>query len=877
MSEVLRFANREEELAYLRSRIEGLQNENEARQEVRTIQREIPKSEVESSHVRATVEKIVEHSPDKQLEEMIQVSNEKGVMHALAVVEKIKDWKHEDDFHDYLVSETRGGRVVRGVEKGPLYRAVNMTLFEVRLPESEEGSQRDLKTLISSMEQFYAGMISVSEKSTIGKNYLVLEVANSEGSEEAVFFVSVPNEKRSLFEKHLRGVFPRVELIERLNDYNVFTSGSFVLGAKGALSGPSAYSLKTFEGFDHDPLSGILNAFNKLPKHGSGAALQIVFNPQGDLYNFQYQEGIKKLEKGMKAKEALAERSLTGEVTHEFFSLFKSSSKKEEKVDAEAVDRVKKKLESPTVAVNLRVIASAPSREEAQSILQSLESAFNQFEIPQIQKIVWKEEKDAEFFRAFTFRLYTEDVLPLNLRELTSLIHFHTTLAATGTLKTKRVSEAASPKEMEDRGIILGVNTFQGSEKKIYFAPEDRLRHFYVVGQTGTGKTTLLKNMVIEDMQAGEGVCFIDPHGSDIEDILGRVPEHRKEDVIYFDPAYTARPMALNMLEYDSRYPEQKTFVVNEMLGIFNKLFDMKTAGGPVFEQYFRNAVLLTIDDPESGSTLLDVSRVLSNKEYRQKKIEKCRNPLVIQFWKEVAEKAGGEAALQNVVPYVVSKFDNFLANDIMRPVVAQERSSFNFREVMDSKKILLVNLSKGRLGELNANLIGLILVGKILMAALSRADSPGANFPPFYLYIDEFQNITTDSLISILSEARKYKLSLTVAHQFLSQIDEEIRSAVFGNVGSLAAFRLGREDSEVMEKQFAPVFKAEDLQNLENFNAFVKLLVHGIPQKAFNLRLLKPEPAQRDTVDPLKELSYLKYGRNREEVEKEILDKYQK
>src|SRR3989344_4881723 len=260
--------------------------------------------------------------------------------------------------------------------------------------------------------------------------------------------------------------------------------------------------------------------------------------------------------------------------------------------------------------------------------------------------------------------------------------------------------------------------------------------------------------MIAQDIANGEGVCMIDPHGSDIDDVLASVPPERYDDVVYFDPSYTARPTALNMLEYDTRFPEQKTFVVNEMLSIFNKLFDMKTAGGPMFEQYFRNAVLLTIDDPATGNTLLDVSRVLSNAEFRAEKLAHCTNPLVSQFWREVAGKAEGEASLQNIVPYIVSKFDNFLSNDIMRPVVAQGKSTFNFRELMDERKILLVNLSKGRLGDINANLIGLILVGKILMAALSRVDSPGKDLPPFYLYIDEFQNITTDSIATILSEA---------------------------------------------------------------------------------------------------------------------------
>ena len=406
----------------------------------------------------------------------------------------------------------------------------------------------------------------------------------------------------------------------------------------------------------------------------------------------------------------------------------------------------------------------------------------------------------------------------------------------------------------------------------------DRRRHFYVIGQTGTGKSTLLKNMIVQDIQKGNGVCMIDPHGIDILDVLSMVPPERYDDVIYFDPSYTARPMALNMLEYDERYPEQKTFVVNELFNIFQKLYGaVPESMGPMFEQYFRNATMLVIEDPTTGSTLLDVSRVLSDKAYRQLKLSHCKNPVIVQFWREVAEKAGGEGALANIVPYITSKFDVFLANDFMRPIVAQEKSVFNFRQIMDEKKILLVNLAKGRLGDINANLIGLILVGKILMATLSRVDSFGQELPSFYFYIDEFQNVTTDSISTILSEARKYKLSLNVAHQFIAQLGEGIRDSVFGNVGSMAVFRVGSDDAEYLEKQFAPTFSVQDLMNIDNRQAYIKLLVNGKPVKPFNLDILPPERGDAARVEALKQLSYTKYGKDRAEVEALILEKYKK
>jgi hypothetical protein len=384
--------------------------------------------------------------------------------------------------------------------------------------------------------------------------------------------------------------------------------------------------------------------------------------------------------------------------------------------------------------------------------------------------------------------------------------------------------------------------------------------------------------MIEQDIRRGNGLCYVDPHGMDILKVLASVPPERFQDVIYFDPSHVEQPMALNMLEYDPAHPEQKTFVVNELFSIFQKLYGaVPESMGPMFEQYFRNATMLVIEDPSSGSTLLDVSRVMANKAFRELKISRCKNPVVVEFWKEVAEKAGGEASLANMVPYITSKFDVFLANEIMRPIIAQEKSSFNFRDIMDNKKILLVNLSKGRLGDINSNLIGLILVGKILMAALSRNDIAHTDFPPFYLYIDEFQNITTDSIATILSEARKYKLSLTIAHQFIAQLQEKIRDAVFGNVGSVVSFRTSAEDSEYLEKIFAPVFSSKDIMNLDNLNAVAKILVGGKSTKAFNFAETYPPKGDPQIVETLKQLSYITYGGDRAAIEEEILKKYKK
>jgi len=442
-------------------------------------------------------------------------------------------------------------------------------------------------------------------------------------------------------------------------------------------------------------------------------------------------------------------------------------------------------------------------------------------------------------------------------------------------LKRSFAKQTPAPVDMPNEGITIGLNRYGAEERPVRFDAADRLRHCYVIGQTGTGKTGMLKNMLIQDIKNGEGVAFIDPHGNDIEDVLAAVPPERIDDVIYFDPAYTARPMGLNMLEYDRARPEMKTFVVDEVYGIFRKLYaDVPEAFGPMFEQYYRNAVQLVVEDPESGSTFVEVPRIFADPEFRNLKLSHCNNPIIVQFWKKIAEAAQGDPSLENVAPYITSKFDVFLTNDIMRPIVSQEKSSFDFRKIMDGRKIFLANLSKGRLGDRNTALLGLILVSKFLQAAFSRVDSR-EEFPIFYLYIDEFQNFATPSIGTILSEARKYKLSLTIAHQFIAQLDEKIRDAVIGNVGTKAAFRVGTTDAEFLAKQFEPGFSAPDLENLPNRHAVLSLLVNGVPARPFSIQTQNLPEFNYSRVDMMKKLSYETYGRSREEVEEDVRKKF--
>ncbi len=832
---------------------------------------------------------------DATIAELQGIMETKGVKNALSVLEKLKNPHIEDDFHRFLVQYIAKGMQVAGfAEKQPAWKALHMTLYEISLPEAsaKDGERsKSLKELISAMEQFYSGMLAVQSADPSEPAYLSMELAVPVNKAELSFFVAIPNHKRDLFEKQLLSIFPSAELTHQPNDYNVFVEDGLASASVAQLEKRPALPLRDYQDFDYDPLNGLLNAFGKIEHQGEGAALQIILEPVGPRYTDHYRKILAALRKGENRDSALSTpESLLGFAARDISRTFFGGDKKKRDEEHDRlrsteanktdIEQVERKISTPIVNATIRLMVSSSDGARAQAGLMDLEAAFNQFTntVGNSVKFVHPSPlRAAALFRDFSYRVPEAAPIPLSLREVTTIYHFPPNgIESTPQLKQSRFTAAAAPLGLPQSGTLLGTNTFRGKTTQAFLAQEDRMRHLYMIGQTGTGKSAFMKNLAIQDIKNGEGVCFIDPHGNDILDILGAIPPERYEDVIYFDPAEISRPFGLNLLEYDESRPEQKTFIVNEMLAIFRRLYgDVPESMGPAFEQYFRNATLLIMEDPSTGSTMLDIPRVLSNKAFRDMKLSKSRNPVVNQFWTEIATQAGGDASLENIVPYITNKFDDFTANDFMRPIVGQQKSSFNFREVIDTKKILLVNLSKGRLGERNANLLGLIIVGKLFMAALSRADNPRADFPPFFLYIDEFQNITTDSIPGILSEARKYKLSLTIAHQFLSQIDEKIRNAVFGNVGSMAVFRVGEEDGEYFAKQFAPTFTALDFVNIENYNAYVRILSKGVPQKPFNIKTIPPVPVNSAQIDDLRQLSYLTYGRDRQQVEDMIRARY--
>ncbi len=748
---------------------------------------------------------------------------------------------------------------------------LRMELFLVKLPmQSKEG--KDLKKEVALFEQLVGNLATF-------KKPFVFEAAVPHVGEEICFYVSVPARVGEALTRQVHALWGGAE-VEKVPDYNIFNATGTTAGAYLDLARRFLLPIRTYQEIDADTFQPILGGLAKIKELGEGGAVQVVISPKAPKrVRREVESTVMVLKKGWKLKDAL-QRSITfGQVVEAFDPRATDRKIKEMKeppmapkaIEDLAIKAIERKASKPLFEVNIRILASAPNNFQTEDILNSLSAGFAQFGAVEYNEFkLIKARNVHDVVHKFSYREFDPfRAMIMNSEEVASIFHFPTPFTDVPRVKILKAKQAAPPPILSKEGVLVGESIYRGDRKEVKINDNDRRRHIYVIGQTGTGKSTLITNMVQGDIESGKGVCVIDPHGDLINTVLSHIPNERRDDIVVFDPADLARPMGINMLEYNLSKPEEKTFIVNELIGIFDKLYDLKTTGGPMFEQYMRSAVLLLMEDAANEpTTLMEVQRVFTDAAFRKRKLERIKNPVVIDFWQKEAEKAGGDASLQNITPYITSKFNNFTANDYMRVIVGQEKSAFDFRKIMDEGKVLLVNLSKGRIGDINANLLGMIFVGKILMAALSRVDMPEEQRRDFNLYIDEFQNFTTDSIATILSEARKYRLNLVVAHQFIAQLSDKIRDAVFGNVGSYLVFRIGVKDAEFVVKQFQPDFNEHDLANIDNYNAYAKLLINGETAKPFNIKTLLLPKGDWELVDLYKNLSRERYGKNREDVE---------
>ena len=779
--------------------------------------------------------------------------------------------------------------------------AFNKVILLISVPKdsgNKEDGKKSIKEILGSAETFWGNIGGL--KAQTGLKSLLFGrsdtfsfeiVSDKEGI--ISFYAIVPKYLQHFFEQQLQAQYPSAQ-IDLVDDYNIFLPHGKITSASLVLKNNSMLPIRTYLKLETDFLNAVTNSLSKIAQEDA-AVIQIVTRSATPGWRNKGIKVASEMQQGKKLSEALR---ITGTslISKLFKTLWQSFVPKKQD-DANKVDQKKQHQLSPMeqeiiksleekaskagFEVNIRIIVSAQNEEKAQIYLNNITSAFAQYTDYQYGngfKIIKGDESTIENF-IYRF-LDNKKSFILNSEEMTGIYHFPLSTTETPNIKWLMAKKAPAPINIPSQGLFMGYNIYRGEKREIRIKREDRRRHMYVVGMTGTGKSWFAEGLAMQDIANGEGVCFIDPHGDAIEHILERIPKNRVEDVILFDPADLTRPLGLNMLEYDS--PEQKTFVINEIMNIFDKLYDLRQTGGPMFEQYFKNACHLIMDDPASGSTLLEVPKVLADEDFRKYKLSKCKTPVVKEFWEKQALKAGGEASLQNMVPYITSKLTPFLTNEFMRPIIAQQKSSFQFREAMDGQKIILAKLSKGKIGETNAYLLGMIIIGKILMSALSRGDMPEDKRKDFYLYVDEFQNFLTDSMQIILSEARKYRLCLTIVHQYIGQLiksgDTKFKDSIFGNVGTKVAYRVGVDDAEVLTKEFSPVFNEYDFLNMAKYNAFVKLLIDNANPPAFNMAAVPfnevpgVQPANPESARLVKELSRLKYGKDKNIIENEII-----
>lgn len=771
-------------------------------------------------------------------------------------------------------------------------RGLKMVPLLIHLPPSSDdtdGSNRDARDVvdenISKAQIIYNIIASTIEKSRkykyYGQRHFGFEIVGSKGFVH--FYAAVPVAMVEVVKQGIISAYPAARL-EEVADHNIFSPVGKISGTIGGeltLKENYAYPIATYQDLKRDTMQALLNALSTLDKE-DGVGIQILMRPADTSWRKAASEVASKKRKGKDSKKGAA---LAGGLLKDLAVAVakppeeKGGSSGGDKpelssMEQNILDSIDAKTQSPGFETMIRVVASSNISQRANAILSNIVSTFALFDAPGKNGFKYTPAKDMErFVTAYIMRFFPPENKSniLNSVELATLFHFPDQKnIPTSQLERQSSKQVDGPRNIPDEGLLLGYNVFRGVKKPIRLTLGDRQRHMYAVGQTGTGKSTFLENLALQDMINGEGFCFIDPHGDTAEKILAMVPKDRTEDVIYFCPADMEYPMGLNLFEHE--FPEQRDFLIQEAINMLYKLYDPQHQGiiGPRYEHWFRNAALTVMANPEGG-TFIDIPKVFTDNKYAKDLLKHVTDQTVLDFWnKEMASTSDYHKS--EVLGWFVSKFGAFLSNAMMRNIIGQTKSAFDLREIMDNKKILIVNLSKGKTGDLNSKLLGMIFVMQFQAAAMSRANIPEDDRVDFCLYVDEFQNFSTESFATIMSEARKYHLNLVVANQFTTQLSEEIRDAVFGNMGTIVAFRIGQNDVDSLTRYFQPLFDGDDLLRVPNWNAVVRTLVGGVPTQPFSMAGLPPlgNPNPK-LAEALKQLSHAKYGRPMAKVESEI------
>lgn len=770
-------------------------------------------------------------------------------------------------------------REVKGIERG-----LKTLIFRIHLPPASEdmdSSSRDERDItdefISKIEIMY-NIFAGSYKKTgfrdriYGQRHLSLEIVSRDGLVE--YFASVPMVLEDVLRQAIAASYPsaRLEAVESVNIFNEIGKSDGVVGGEFTLKKDFQYPIATFKEIKTDSARALLGALSAAKKE-DGIGVQIIIRPAGGGWTFAATEEVKKIKK---KKKNLGIASFLSA----FWKAPGSNDSKPDDIQISALDQskieaIEEKTKHSGFETLIRVVVSSPSHARSEGLLKTIVSVFSVFDSPTYNGFKFTPANDVEdLTTSYILRLFPVGAkkIILNSIELATIFHLPDERSIpTSQVQRQFSKQVDGPTDEMKEGLMIGVNEFRGVKKEIRLSTNDRRRHTYFIGQTGTGKSVLLRNLAYQDMLDGRGFAFIDPHGDAIDEILSLVPKDRVEDIVYFSPADMENPIGLNLFDYKTE--EQKDFIIQESINILYSLYDPNRQGfiGARFESIFRNSALILMAGPDGG-TFIDIPKTLIDSEFVKNRLQYIKDQPLIDYWTKEWPAAQKSNDSGEVTSWVASKFGAFLSNTMMRNIIGQTKSTFDIRQIMDNKKILLVNLSKGLVGELNMRLLGMIFVMKFQAAAMSRADMDEKLREDFSLYVDEFQNFATDSFESIMSEARKYRLNLIIAHQFMSQLTDKIRSAVLGNIGTIIAGRIGIEDAEILVKKFAPIFDAEDLTKLPNYQAITTVMINGIPSSPFSMNLVPPMGQPNNQLrDALKKLSAAKYGKPRAMVEQEI------
>lgn len=726
-------------------------------------------------------------------------------------------------------------------------RSLKYVLLQVAVPRDNEIKIDAAEQMISAFSSMYKGGKLAFLRL---QDHLSFEIVGL--PENIRFYVSVPEKLRDMVEKQIHGAYPGAD-VQEVNEYNIFSEKGKVAYAEYQFRSSAYMPIKVYKDLPTDSLASVTSALAKM-REGEGAAIQILVSPAGNSWR---SAGRKYLSKTKKAES--------------------DPEKASYKMDPKQMEAIENKCSKSGFEVCIRMVVSSTDEASAKAHMQNIKATFEQLSADQngfkSRKIRLKKLFMTDFIYRYQPLFYlNRNKIILSSEELATVFHFPNKTVETPYIFWLNAKRAPAPQQIPKTGLYLGKSVFRGTEQPIYIGDSDRMRHIYIVGATGTGKSQLMIKMMYQDLRAGRGFCFIDPHDT-FESVMQLIPPERVEDVIYFSPADLDRPMGLNLIEAHTE--DQKHFISTAIINLMYKLFDPYKTGivGPRFEHAIRNAMLTVMSEP--GATFVEIVRCLTDPRYVQELLPKVQDPMVRRYWTDQIAQTS-DFHKSEVLDYIVSKFGRFVTNKMMRNIIGQSQSAFDFRRVMDEGKILIINLAKGQIGEENSNFLGLVLVPKILMAAMSRSDVPEQQRKDFYLYVDEFQNFATPDFAQILSEARKFHLGLCVANQFIGQMEEDVKNAVFGNCGTKISFRVGVTDAQYLAHEFTPTFSESDLLNIEAYNAYVKTIVSNEPVPAFSMNMKEDMPSIWKEQNPelsekIKELSRLKYGKDRAVVEAEI------